>query len=49
MDQTTNCKKCIHCYYDELWEEWICDKYKRAIYSGDEALACKVFEKRSEG
>ena len=48
MDQTPNCKKCIHCHWDELWEEWICDKWMQAVYKGDEALACKFFKERSE-
>lgn len=47
MDSTPNCKKCIHCHWDEQWKENICDKWKQAVYKGDEALACKFFEKRS--
>lgn len=41
-----NCKKCAYCYYDEQWDENICEKDKRAVYSGDEALACKTFKPR---
>ena len=46
MDQTPNCRKCTHCYYDEQWREDICDKDKRAIYSGEEALSCRHFKER---
>lgn len=44
-----NCKKCSCCYYDKQWDEYICDKYKRAIvYRGEEALACRDFKQRDD-
>lgn len=46
MDQTPNCRKCAHCYYDEQWREDICDKDKRAIFKGEEALSCRNFKER---
>lgn len=47
MDQTPNCRKCIHCYYDELWKEWICNKRRHAIYEFNQWATCKSYDERS--
>ncbi len=50
MGQTEklSCKKCKHCYWDIMWEEWVCDKRKHTIYDLNQWSTCKSYEERAK-
>lgn len=48
MEQTPNCKKCIHCYWDDQWKEWICNKDKYTISNLNELAICPAYKDRGE-
>ena len=48
MEDTPNCKKCIHCQFDEQWKEYICMTTKYTISDINQLAVCKKYEERSE-